>query len=196
MSGASYSLVVGPAVEPVDVAEVKQHLRIDHAEDDLWLRAAIVAVREKMENFLGRGLITQTWEATWATWPGGDEIELWPAPLRSVVSVKYVDAAGVEGTMAAGGYAVDTRGQLGRVLLRSGVSWPWPAGGLAVANGVVARYVVGYGDKGRDVPQIIRSAMLLWAGDLYENRETVVVGASATKLPPMVEQALWGWRVF
>lgn len=191
-----YAPVVGPAVEPLEVAEVKAHLRIDHAEEDLWLRAAIVAVRQRMENFLGRALITQTWEATWPAWPGGDVLELRPAPLQSVVSIKTVDAAGVEGTMAAGGYLVDTRARLGRVVLKSGVSWPWPAGGLAVANGIVARYVVGYGARARDVPQVIRSAMLLWVGDLYENRESVVVGTIATKLPTGLEAGLWGWRVF
>lgn len=191
-----YALVEGPMVEPLDVAEVKAHLRIDHSEEDLWLRAAIVAVRQRMEVFLGRALITQTWEATWPTWPGGDALELRPGPLQSVVWVKTVDGAGVEGTMAASGYVVDTRSRLGRVVLKSGVSWPWPAGGLAVANGVVARYVVGYGPRARDVPQFLRSVMLMWVGDMYENRESVVVGTIATKLPTGVEAALWSWRVF
>ena len=194
-----YALVEGPRVEPLDVAEVKAHLRIDHSEEDLWLRASIVAVRQRMEVFLGRALITQTWEAvwpTWPTWPGGDVLELRPGPLQSVVSVAYTDGAGVVATVDAGGYVVDTRSRLGRVVLRSGVSWPWPAGGLAVANGVVARYVVGYGPKARDVPQFLRSVMLMWVGDMYENRESVVVGTIATRLPTGVEAALWSWRVF
>lgn len=196
MAWSMASVVVGPAVEPLEVSEVKAHLRIDHGEEDLWLRAAIVAVRQRMENFLGRGLITQTWESVWHTWPGGGELELRPAPLQSVVSVKYVDGAGVEGTMAAGEYVVDTRAMVGRVVLRSGASWPWPAGGLAAANGVVVRYVVGYGPKAKDVPQFLRSVMLLWVGDLYEHRESVAVGTIATKLPTGLEGALWGWRVF
>ena len=190
-----YTLVSGPAVEPLEVGEVKGHLRIDHGEEDLWLRAAIVAVRQRMENFLGRALITQTWESVWDSWPGG-ELELRPAPLQSVVSVKWVGGDGVEGTVDAGGYVVDMRGRVGRVVLRGGVSWPWPAGGLAAVNGVVARYVVGYGPKGRDVPQFLRSVMLMWVGDLYEHRESVAVGTIATKLPLGVEGALWGWRVF
>lgn len=192
---AVYTLISGPAVEPLELGEVKGHLRVEHSEDDLWLRGAIVAVRQRMENFLGRGLITQTWEAAWDEWPE-EELVLRPAPLQSVTWVKWVGADGVEGTVGGERYLADTRAALGRVVLRGGMSWPWPAGGLAAANGVVARYVVGYGPKARDVPQIIRSAMLLWVGDLYEHRESVVVGTIATKLPTGLEAALWGWRVF
>lgn len=189
----TYTLVEGPGVEPLEVGEVRGHLRIEHSEDDLWLRAAIVAVRQRMEVFLGRALITQTWEAAWAAWPG-EEMELRPAPLQAVTWLRYYGADGSESTV--GGYVVDTRPRVGRVVLRSGSSWPWPAGGLATANGVVARYVVGYGARAKDVPQFLRSVMLLWVGDLYENRESVLTGSIATKLPTGMEGALWGWRVF
>ena len=60
-------------------------------------------------------------------------------------------------------------------------------------NGVVVRFVCGYGSLGTDVPMAIRQAMLLIIGHLYEHREA---SSSGVHLLPMgVEALLATYRV-
>lgn len=187
------TLVSGPAVEPVSVEEARTHLRIDRTDEDPWLVAAIIAARQRMEGFLGRALIHQVWELSLDRWPGR-ALELRPAPLASVTSISYTALDGTEATVAGGDYLADTRATPGRIVLRDSASWP--GGTLREADAIRVRFTAGYGAEAAAVPQLIRSVMLLWVGDLYEHREATVVGTIATKLPLGLEEALWQYRVF
>lgn len=187
-------VVVGPAVEPVTVAEVREHLRVDHTHEDRWLLAAIRTAREDVEGYTGRALITQTLEWSLDGWPVGEALRLPRPPLRSVVWLKWTGATGVATTVEAGTYQVDTLAAPGGIVLRPG--WSWPAGELVGANGVVARYEAGYGAKATDVPARIRHAVLLMVGHLYENREATLVGGQVVVLPMGVQRLLYPFRVF
>ena len=140
------TLVTGPAAEPVTVEEARAHLRVDSTDEDAWLNAAIVAARQRAEAFLNRALVTQTWELWLDEWPGR-VLELPLPPLVSVTHVKWYDRDGVEATVSSGDYVVDAVGTPGRVALKSASAWP--AGELREVNGVVVRFVAGYGASGR-----------------------------------------------
>jgi len=61
--------VTAPADRPVTLAEVKNHCRIDHSDDDTLVQSyidAAVAHVEGWSGVLGRCLVTQTWRQT--TW--------------------------------------------------------------------------------------------------------------------------------
>ena len=53
-------LATHPEVEPVTLAEAKAHLRLDTDADDAYVSALISAARERVELFLRRALITQS----------------------------------------------------------------------------------------------------------------------------------------
>ena len=139
-------------------------LQIYTAEDTL-LTGFIKAAREYAEKVQNRALISQTWELVLDDWPSGSVIEVPLPPLSSVASIKYKDSAGTETTWAATNYIVDTDSFLGRIVLADGISWPsttlYPAGGIRI------QFVAGY----TTVPEVVRSAILLLVGHLYENRE-------------------------
>ena len=188
-------LITAPATEPVSTSEAKSHLRVDTTADDTLIGTLITAARQHVENHLRRALITQTWELVMDAFPAGDVIRLPRPPLVSVTSIKYTDVAGSESTFSSAAYVVDTDSTKGRVVLKSGESWPSDT--LAAANGVRVRYVAGYGSAAA-VPNPIRQAVLLLIGTLYENRESVLVaqGVTVAQLPFGVEALLMPYRIF
>lgn len=185
-AGTALRLIVAPTETPVTLAEAKTHLRItDDAEDAivaLYLAAAVANIDGKLGR-LGRALVTQTWELVCDRLPYG-AIELPLGPLQSVVSIKYRDASGDEQTLPPSYYAVDTASDPGRVSPIG--NWP------ATTGEVVIRYVAGYGGLA-SVPAAIKAAILLMVGDLYENRETSIVGATRVD-NPTVDSLLFPYR--
>ncbi|PRX17224.1 putative phage protein (predicted DNA packaging)/uncharacterized phiE125 gp8 family phage protein, partial [Orenia metallireducens] len=57
----SLELLAEPAVTPITVAEVKEHLQIDNNDEDSLLDSYIKAATKAVENITGRSLITQSW---------------------------------------------------------------------------------------------------------------------------------------
>ena len=53
-------LLVGPAVEPVTLAEAKSYLRVQHDDDDDVIAALIAGARVHVEAQTRRALITQS----------------------------------------------------------------------------------------------------------------------------------------
>jgi len=163
-------IVTGPAAEPVGLDEAKLHCRVDITEDDELIQGLIIAARGTAEKISNHRMITQTWDYWLDGFPGSATLVLPKSltPVQSVTSIKYYDAADQESTFNAANYVTDTKREPGRIILKSGSSWPSDV--LRVVNGVVVRVVVGFGDDA-DVPQQFKQAMLLMIGHWYENRE-------------------------
>lgn len=188
-------IVTQPAVEPINLAELKLHLRIDHDDEDLLLDQYRRAARQDVESLTRRALITQTWEFYLDAFPDDDEIELPLPPLQSVTYVRYTPrATGAETEWNASNYRVDSYSEPGRIVLRSDGSYPGDE--LVEVNGIRIRYVAGYGDAPTDVPAPIRQAILLLAASYYENREAVIIGRTVTAIPHAVDALLYPYRVF
>lgn len=168
----SLNQTIKPATEPLSLSGVKQHLVVEHSEDDALLYGLIQAERQRAESYTGRAFISQTWEVSLPCFQL--EIELPRPPLQSVTSVKYIDTDGAEQTVSSSDYEVDTAGFVGKVRPVSGASWPSTG---EVYNAVTIAYVAGYGDAGSDVPDPIRHGMLININDLYEQRGAQIVGA-------------------
>ncbi|HEX9768435.1 MAG TPA: hypothetical protein VGA50_04590 [Kiloniellales bacterium] len=158
-----------PAVEPLGLAEAKDHLRVTSATEDALIDADIIAARWRMEKYLGRALVTQTWEWYLDRFRSVFRVPM-PA-LQSVTSIKYFDGDGVEQTLAASVYQVDTKHTPGRIAEAYGETWPATRDQF---NAVKITFVAGYGDAASDVPAPLRSALLLDVGHLFRNREATV----------------------
>lgn len=183
-----YRLITAPASDPVTLGEAKAHLRVDHSDEDARITSLIKAATSYLDGrtgVIGRCLVTQTWELTLDAFPA-KEIELPLGPVASVTSVKYVDAAGLEQTLSAGSYYVDTASLSAWVVPED----TWPAT-MAAANAVTVRYVAG--TAAASVPEAIRQAILLLVGHWYENRQPVADGSIAS-LPFTVDALLAPFR--
>lgn len=186
---------VGPTEEPVSLAEVKNHLRVDVSDDDTLIGGLIQAAREYIEETTHRALVTQTWTLSLENWPRGDRIVLPRPPAISVTSVVYIDSDGDSNTFAAANYNVDTVCEPGELVLAYGCSWP--SGTLRPMSPITVIYQAGYGAAAL-VPQHLKQAILLLAAHWYENRETSVTGAGvlSSEVPFTVESLIWLNRVF
>jgi uncharacterized phiE125 gp8 family phage protein len=132
-------LITPPLADPVTLADAKAHLYVSHADDDDIIKAYVAAAREDAEHRLGRALVRQTWELVL---DGFEPVVILPnPPLIGVVSIKYLDTAGVEQTLDAADYYVDSAADPGEVVPASGLSWPST---LAQRNSVRIRYLAGY----------------------------------------------------
>lgn len=168
------TLDTAPTVEPVTVAEAKNHLRVDTSAEDTLIGRLITAARRTIELWEWRSHITQTWKAEaddfGAIIDGCNEIRLPRPRLQSVTSIKYIDTNGVEQTLVKNtDYEVDAASEPGRISLVDGESWPVVD---KTQHAVEFLYKAGYGDNGSDVPELTRSAILLFVEHLYTHRGT------------------------
>lgn len=188
-------LITAAATFPVSRTEAKAHLVVDHADHDALIDAYIGAATNHAQRFLGRALVEQTWELTLDEFPD-NELKIPLPPLIAVVSVKYDDGAGDEQTLDPASYTVDAVSEPGWILPASAGAWPSVYEGI---NAVRVRFRAGYYDdtspSANVAPDDIRAAILLTIGTLYANRETVVIGQTATLLPWGAEQLLRFHRI-
>lgn len=180
-------LVTAPTVEPVTVTDMKNHSRIDIDDDDVLLDTYIQAAREAVESELKRALITQTYDWYFDGWPSFP-LEFPFGKLQSITSIKYYDESDNESTYSSANYQVST-GDPGRVTLKTGSSLPSTT--LRPMDGVIIRFVCGYGDGAGNVPDSIRAAIQLHAATMYEHRELFVTGTIVVPIGDTVQRLLF-----
>jgi uncharacterized phiE125 gp8 family phage protein len=121
-------------------------------------------------------------------WPRGGVMPLPRPTLQEVVAVRYTDRDGVEAVLDEALYFVDVVKKPGRLVLNYGAEWPSVA--LRPVAGVRVEFVAGYGGASA-VPDMVKAAVKLLVGDLYENRENTLVAQGVTVAPmPFAARAL------
>lgn len=158
-------LFTPPAEEPVTLAEAKLHLRETESARDALIQSLIAGATDFSERETGRRWITQTWDLFLDAFPAWG-IEIPYPPLASLTSIKYVDSAGVEQTLASADYLVDVKSEPGRVTPAYGKTWPSIRSQM---NAVTVRFVCGYGLHAA-VPERARTAQLLHV-EAHHNRD-------------------------
>lgn len=170
-------LVTAATSYGVTLEDAKAHLRVDHDDDNALIEALIPAAYAHAEKMTGQIFASQTWEQVVDEFPDS-AIGLDIGPVASITSVKYIDADGVEQTIAAEDYTVDTVSSVGRVLPVD----TWPAA-IDRINAVVVRFVVGGG-----TPPDVRAAILLIIGLWYDTRATATT--ESMSVVPMGAKAI------
>lgn len=172
------SLLEAAAAKPVSLTEAKAQCRVDGADEDQLLDRLIGMATEQAEARTGRVLVTQKLRLTLDAFPVGS-LEVPCPPLASVQEVSYLDAAGVRTVLANTEYQVITDELVGRLLPAYGKSWP----SCRIEPGSVrVDFTAGYG-AAAEVPESIRSWILLSVGTLYSQREAIVTGTIVAELP-------------
>lgn len=211
-------LTTAPSVDPLDLGTVKQHLRYEADDQDDLIQSEIDAVTAALDGYagtLGRCLMQQSWvlyldrfpcggwdEDYRRLWRGPRAIALPLSPLISVDGITYSDPTGAAQTLDPSTYVVRT-GPRAEICLIPGNDWPdTNLNPRNVAIAFTAGYAAATGDPPTvdptDVPGPIRQAMLLMIGDLFENREAVVVAESRVTqvLNPTVDNLLAPYRAY
>lgn len=188
---------IGTATEVITLAEARSHLRLvafgsplAHPEDANILKW-ITSARQWAESYLERAIGTQTLETALDQFPA--EFKLTPN-VQSVTSITYVDVDGVTQTIAPADYVLDNYSTPSCVFPAFGKVWPQTQ---QSPNAVKIRYVAGY-DVSNPCPETIISAMKLYIGHLYVNRQEDVLGntrISFNSLPMGVYSMLQPYRL-
>lgn len=184
-------LITAPTAQSVTLVEAKAHLRIVGADDDTQIGAMIIAATQAAEHATGRVLMQQAWEAGFDSF--GAALALTRVPVQSVTSLTYIDASGALQTLSAGTYTL-TQDDFGfaRIAPAYGTNWPALRGDV---DGVKVRYVAGYATAA-DVPQSIKSWILLHCGSQYANRESEAVGSGSAISLAFADALLDSYRVY
>jgi len=147
---------------------------------DPLLNILIQAARQHAETTLRRYIVTQTLDLHLDAFPCWT-IKL--PPLQSVASITYVDSDGVEQTLAADQYLVDTTTEPARITPAYGLVWPvtqWRA------NAVKVRFVAGY----TTVPSCIKNWMLIRIKTLWDGRDQLVKQLGMPVFEPVLIDSL------
>ncbi len=184
------ALIVGPALEPVSLEDVKAHLRIDDDAGDDWLGAAITAARIHVETTIRRVLIAQTWRIYRDDWPATRIVAIRVTPLISIDEVTVYDADGEPVTVPEEDYEVDAVSAPARLVLKAGASAP----GRAV-NGIEIDVTAGYGVSSVDVPGPLRQAVLATVAHWHEHRGAIGGEPGGGAVPAGVEALIAPYRL-
>jgi uncharacterized phiE125 gp8 family phage protein len=162
---------------PLAREELKAHLRVDCDDDDALIDGLIAAVVDDLDGYsgiLGRCIVQQAW--AWSLDHGFPchRITIPLPPLRSVVSIEYVDSDGVAQTLDPSAYVV-LDGPRSAIEPAPGTWWPATR---RQSRAVVITFKAGLAETAADVPPALKAALKLAAGDLYENREAVIIDPS------------------
>ncbi len=185
---ANYTLTTEPTDEPVALADVLAHLRIDSRLENAYVSDLIVTARHYVEQYTRRSLVTQTWTATFDDFL---ELLLRHGDVSSVTSVTYVDTDGATQTLAASVYELARED--GWQLVRRKFNQSWPSRRVHPDN-ITVVYVSGYGAASA-VPGAIKQAMFLLIGSWFENREVINIGNITSELAFSVEALLAPYRI-
>lgn len=196
-------LITPPTSEPLTLAEVKVHLRVDHADEDALINALIGATREAVEHYTNRQLMEATYELV------ADELHdltLPKPPFSALVSIEYTNNQDTLTALPAENYTYLDGSEPAVILVKR------PEDYKKTENGVKIRFTAGYvkeetttdtlgnttTTKVPNVPESLKAAMKLLIGHLYENREEVNVGtvSYAKALPKASEYLMNPYRVF
>jgi uncharacterized phiE125 gp8 family phage protein len=177
-------LVVGPAVEPVGLDEMRATLRSEGGEDDL-VGALIRAARLLVEATSRLALIEQTWRLTLDRWPRDRLVRLPIQPLIGLDAVRVHGGTGW-GDLDPALTVLDPLSDPPRLLVAPAAPDPVRAmGGIEI----VVR--AGFGVGAEDVPAPLAQAVRLLVGRWFENRGDALDDAP---MPPDVAALVAPYR--
>lgn len=164
-----YTLVTPSAVPLLDLVTVKQHVRVDDddASFDAVLDIYMVAAAAAVEAFLGRALLTQTWQMSTGCFDG-QKLDVDAGPNFVLTKVEVL-VGGVYQDVTAQSVARSLNAS--HAIVRPALGQSWPAADRDEAAYRVT-YTIGFGAAPTNVPGPILAGALLHVGDLFTNRES------------------------
>src|SRR5262245_29334863 len=94
----AWAVTTGPVIEPFTVEEAKAQIRSVQDREDGLIYDYIKVARAAAENYLGRGLLTQTVTMMISDFMPTLSLPM-AAPLQSVTHIKYYDVNGTLQTL-------------------------------------------------------------------------------------------------
>jgi uncharacterized phiE125 gp8 family phage protein len=166
-------------LDSIMLDEARAYLRVEPAEDDPSLGAALLAAIGHAENFARIVLIRRTAREIMSAASGWQILEV--APVQSVVSVTGIPAEGATFLLAADAWEAKI-GSRGEAYLR--ILQPGSAGRVEIAS------LAGLAAEWADLPESLRLGLLRLTAHIFAHRDAADAGG-----PPAAALALLlPWR--
>lgn len=198
-------LLTSATAEPLTRGDAKRHIRVSTAntDNDTYIDGCIIASRQSVEQYINRKLMFQRWKVYFDDFPQGNAFEVPYPPLKSIPStgLVYTGSSGGSTTLSSTKWDADTVSEPGRLVLDYNSDWPTVT--LAAMNPVSIEFRCGYPSSASSsghlkVPALIKHAMKLIIGDMFINRESIVVGAfgqGVQEIPMTAKRLLDSYRI-
>lgn len=177
-----------PAVEPVTLAEAKEHLKLDHEGEDALIEGLIRAAREEVEAATGLALIDQNWRLTLDRIPVTKVVRIACHPIREILSVTAFGADGEGVLVDPATFMLDQHSRPARLWFSRR-----PEARRAM-NGIEIDFVAGFGEAGPDVPDTLKRAILLLVAHWFEFRAAFGPESQPVSFPNGYERMIAPWR--
>jgi len=173
---------------PVTLDLAKAHLMVEADDQDELIETYLRAAVQFFEHQTTRCLTPTVYELRLDEWPC-EAVELPVAPVRSVISVSYIDEDGEEQVLGADAWDWEYSDFGAAVMLDAQLPKPVlgrERGGFRI--GFIAGYdVPGTADSPPDanlsLPQAAKAAVMQLTQHWFENRSTVSAGEAVTDVP-------------
>lgn len=170
----------------VTLSEAKNHLKISYSEDDQLIQDCSDFAQAYIQAESGLWLGEQTWRYFLDAFPCDRTITIKKGPIKSITSIKYLDADEDQQTLSASKYVFARDLYRSRIVLRSSESWPdLPCLPQAVEIDIVGGYKVGADTAAgeTELPKDLRKALFLLINHYFEYRELVYTGLQLREFP-------------
>tara|TARA_R110002074_G_scaffold79194_1_gene178787 strand:+ start:95 stop:643 length:549 start_codon:yes stop_codon:yes gene_type:complete len=167
---------------PISTTELMQHLRFTADASELTEAEIMIGTATAFaEQYTGRKLSAQTVVMNFESLSSNAPLKLTGGPVSSITSVQYYDSSFNLQTLTD--YRIIHRNGIGYLYPVIGGEWPTDVA-TADPETVTITYVVGMSSA--DAPSPVKSAILLIAASLWENRENEIVGTNIKSLKPIL----------
>lgn len=174
-----FALKTAATSQPVTLPEAKNHLRVDHDDDNVLIEGLIERATTYGQWYLERQFITATWYLYLDHFPR--IIEIRKPPVASIVAITYTASDGTASTaLSAALYQTDLTSPdiPARIMPAYGQVWPITRSG--VFNAVTVEFTAGYG-AASTVPTPTKQGILMKIHDLYELTGSEIVGPRVSR---------------
>ncbi|KMQ75298.1 head-tail connector protein [Marinobacter subterrani] len=170
----------------ITLQEAKSHLRIEpeFVEEDALIESLISAAILSLEHQTGRAFRDREETLILDRWEQPVRLPWWP--VQAINEITYFDADGVQQTLP--GYSLDLRTIPATLTPYPNETWPEAK---QRPQAITIKVQVGM----QELPEDLKRAALLLIGNLYENREAVVVGTIVATLPMAVDFLIQPYRI-
>ena len=185
----TYAQTNPPAAEPLTLAEVKAHLRVDGADEDALLTSLIRTAREHLERETGLWLIAQSWRLYLDRWPKDGVIPILKSPVQAIQSVTVYDADGAPVEVSLEDHLLDGQARPARLWLRH------PPGPGQALNGIEIDFAAGFGEAATDVPDTLKRAMTIHVAHMFAFRGVLSADQQPAGVPDGYERLIAPFRM-
>jgi len=177
---------------PVKLSEAKSFLRVTHDDDDLSIDRMLRAAINHVETVTGRTFFNTDFKLFLECFPDGDDpIDVPRTPMIDLDTLSYYDTANATKSLNVSTQVVLFVDGDGFGLIRPTAGTTWP-GTYDRPDAVTLTFSAGYTTTA--IPEPARQAILLLLSHWYDNRESVVIGATSKPLEHSLNALLWSLK--